>query len=307
MEILWYNFVMRRARITYEGAFHHVMNRGIEGQAIFAGKGFKDKFIEILSEKKEKLKIRLFSYCVMDNHYHLVLENTGSRMADFMKQLNGQYGTFYRKQVKGKGYVFQNRFKSILIQDTTYLQMAIAYVLRNPVRTKITSRYDRYKWSSGQYYFSKKKNTIIETNFVNDLFENQSQLEEMVKSVKTDELPVVKTKYGHILGKKNFLEIALKEYNRREERESSERQRVDDRYFEPLEKIYQEFEKIQKISIDDINIRTFHGKRLRGELLVLLKDLGGLKYSEIIKLDIFSDLQLNSLGSIYKNAIKSRG
>lgn len=289
---------MRRARITYEDAFHHVMNRGIEGQAIFAEQSFKDQFIEILSEKRVKLKIRLFAYCIMDNHFHLVLENTGSRMADFMKQLNGQYGTFYRKQVKGKGYVFQNRFKSILIQDTAYLQMAIAYVLRNPVRAKITSRYDQYKWSSGQFYFSKKKNTIIETDFVNDLFEDKSRLDELVKSVKTDELPVIKTKYGLLLGKKNFLGIALKKYNRRAERESVERQRVDDRYFEPLEKIYQEFEKLHKISIDDMDIRTFQGKRLRGELLVLLRDLGGVKYSEIIKLDIFSDLQLNSLGSI---------
>src|SRR4030042_1581932 len=124
---------MRRARITYEGAFHHVMNRGIEGLAIFSEDYLKEKFIEFLSDKQEKLKIHLFAYCVMDNHYHLVLENTGGRMGNFMKQLNGQFGTFYRKQVKGRGYVFQNRFKSILIQDTTYLQMAVAYVLRNPV------------------------------------------------------------------------------------------------------------------------------------------------------------------------------
>ena len=297
---------MRRARLTYEGAFHHVMNRGIEGQAIFSDQVFKDQFIDFLSQKKAKLKIRLFAYCIMDNHYHIVLENTGNRMVDFMKQLNGQYGTFYRKQAKGKGYVFQNRFKSTLIQDTSYLQMAIAYVLRNPIRAKISTRYDKYKWSSGQYYFTNKKNIIIETDFVNDLFGDKSDLDGMVKSIKTDELPVIKTKYGHIMGKKNFLEIALKKYNRRKERASTERKRVDDRYFEPVEKMYQEFEKQHNVSIYDIDIRTFRGKKLRSELLVLLKDLGGLKYSEIIKLDVFSDLQLNSLGSIYKNAIKSK-
>jgi len=296
---------MRRARITYEGAFHHVMNRGIEGLSIFTEASFKDKFIEILTEKTGKLKIRLFAYCIMDNHYHIVLENTGNRMADFMKQLNGQYGTFYRKQVKGKGYVFQNRFKSTLIQDTAYLQMAITYVLRNPLRAKIITGYDSYKWSSGQYYFS-KKNSIIETDFVNGLFGDKSLLDEMVKSIKTDELSVIKTKYGHILGKKNFLEIALKKFNRRKEKDSMKRHRINDRHFEPLEKIIQEFEKKHKVSIDDIDIRTFKGKRLRADLLVVLKDFGGLKYSEIIKLDFFSDLQLNSLGSIYKNAIKSK-
>lgn len=295
---------MRRARITHEGAFHHVMNGGIEGQAIFSEQIFKDQFIEILSDKKAKLKIRLFAYCIMDNHYHLVLENTGNRMADFMKQLNGQYGTFYRKQVKGRGYVFQNRFKSTLIQEGSYLQMVIAYVLRNPIRAKITKRYDIYKWSSGQYYFFNKKNKIIEIDFVNDLFGDKSHLDEMVKSIKIDELPIIKTKYGYILGNKNFLEIALKKYNRMKERESRERKRADDRCFEPLEKIFQEFEKKHKVRIDEIDIRTFKGKRLRAELLVVLKDLGGLKYSDIIKLDLFSDLQLNSLGSIYKNAAK---
>ena len=132
------------------------------------------------------------------------------RMADFMKQLNGQYGTFYRKQVKGRGYVFQNRFKSTLIQDGTYLQMAIAYVLRNPVRAMPTIRYDRYKWSSGQYYFSPQKNPIIEIDFVNGLFGKKSQLSEIVGSKRNDEMPIINTEYGHILGGKHFLEKALK-------------------------------------------------------------------------------------------------
>lgn len=145
---------------------------------------------------------------------------------------------------------------------------------------------------------------MLDTDFVEDLFENREQLEELTSSDKCDELPVIKTKYGDILGRKNFIAIALKKFNRRGAKESTERRREDDKHFEPIEKIYREFENIHKIDIKNINFRTFEGKRLRGELLVMLKDLGGFKYSEIIKLDPFSDLQFYSLGSIYKNALQ---
>ncbi len=297
---------MRRARITYDGAFHHVMNRGIEGKDIFMEDELKEKFIKFLVEKSEKAKIRLFAYCIMDNHFHLILENTGDRMGEFMKNLGSHYGMFFRKWEKSKGYVFQGRYKSTLIQDASYLKTAIAYTLRNPIRSKHTSEYDKYKWSSGHFYFSKNMSRIIDTDFVNDLFENKFYLNEQIKSLDSIDLPIVKTKYGEILGTKGFSKTALKKYEKRSENFSREKQRSSDKYFEPIEKIYHEFEKKYQISIDKIDTTTYEGKRLRGDLLVLLKELGGMKYKEIIKLDIFSDIQLNSLGSIYKNSLKSK-
>jgi REP element-mobilizing transposase RayT len=297
---------MRRARITYQGAFHHVMNRGIDGLGIFIEESLKDKFLEIVSEKQKKLRIRLFAYCIMDNHFHLILENSSGRISDFMKQVGGQFASFYRRLAGGRGYVFQDRFKSILIQDTSYLQMAIIYVLRNPIRAGVTSSFERYKWSSGKFYFSDKKSPLLDADFVEDLFGYPLQLRESIQSEKNDELPLVKTKYGTILGTKHFVKTALKKFDRRGGEESTDRKRVNDKHFEPIEKILREFENIHDISIDNINVRTYGGKRLRGELLILLKDLGGLKYSEIIKLDLFSDVQMNSLASLYKNAVDSQ-
>ena len=146
---------MKRVRITYEGAFHHVMNRGINDEDIFSPGKCKTHFLDYLETYSRKLKIRIFAYCIMDNHYHLVLENSSGRLSDFGRDLNGNYGMFYRKLKGGKGYVFQNRFKSTLIQDDSYLKMTIAYVLSNPVKAGIVEEFSQYIWSSGSMYFSK--------------------------------------------------------------------------------------------------------------------------------------------------------
>jgi len=71
----------------------------------------------------------------MDNHYHLVLDNSSGKMSEYFKRLNGQYGMYYRKITGGKGYVFQGRFNSTLIEKDAYLLHSIAYLLRNPVRS----------------------------------------------------------------------------------------------------------------------------------------------------------------------------
>ena len=77
---------MRRARLTYKGAYHHVMNRGYDGNPIFKGRKDKEDFLSLLKLYSEKLNIRIFAYCLMDNHYHLILENSSGRMSDFLKK-----------------------------------------------------------------------------------------------------------------------------------------------------------------------------------------------------------------------------
>ena len=125
---------MQRIRLTYSGALHHAMNRGHGGEKIFSGSGLKKVFIDILTETSQKLKIKIIAYCLLDNHYHLVLENSSGRLSEFFKHLNGRFGIYYRKKKGGKGYVFQSRFKSEIIQDESYLITVIAYVLMNPVK-----------------------------------------------------------------------------------------------------------------------------------------------------------------------------
>lgn len=296
---------MRRARITWQGAYHHVMNRGYEGKPIFRKKGEKEIFLDLLKVYSEKLRIRIFAYCIMDNHYHLILENSSGRMSDFLKQLNGNYGSFYRKEHGGKGYVFQGRYKSTLIQDDQYLFLAIAYVLNNPVRTRFVDKFTDYKWSSAQLIFNKKNrekkdNPIIDVEYLDDLFETKENYLRTVSEWGDEPLPIIGTKVGKIIGGEEFILNAMKKYDRRSGKESLERKRANDKYFEPLEKIIMEFENKHKVKINDIDVTIFAGKRLRGEFLYNLRERGGLKYREIIKMDLFSDMKIDSLGCLYK-------
>jgi putative transposase len=298
---------MKRIRITYPGAYHHVMNRGYDGNEIFIGDRHKSQFLDYLEYASHKMKIRLFAYCVMDNHYHLVLENASGRLSDFQRLLNGQYGMYYRKMEGGKGYVFQSRFKSTLIENDSYLIQSILYLLRNPIRAGIVQLPGDYIWSSTKHYYSGKNVGIVDADFVNELFGCQEAFQSSLHMPVKSEIPVVITKYGEIMGSDSFLEVALRKYDRRKRptEQSIGCQRQDEQYFEPLEKIWMEFERAKCINIDSLDTRTAEGKRLRGELLVHLKERGGLKYKEIGELDIFADLNIISLRTMYRNYRRS--
>jgi REP element-mobilizing transposase RayT len=293
---------MRRERITYLGAYHHVMNRGYDGNDIFFSNQNKSQFLDYLEAACNQMMIRIFAYCVMDNHYHLVLENSSGRMSDFLKLLNGQYGMYYRKMYGGKGYVFQSRFKSTLIENDGYLIQSIEYLLQNPVRAGIVTNAENYIWSSVSDYYSNQTKTIVDFEFVNQLFGSKRSLLGELASLGNKELPLKMTKHGEVLGSNNFLKLALKKHNRRQipSDQSIGVQRKDERYFDPLEKVLWEFKNIYGVNFDEIDTGTWAGKRLRGKLLVLLKDKAGLKYKEISEISIFSNLSFTSLSDLYR-------
>ncbi len=278
------------------------MNRGIEGRPILQLKSDKVLFLELLEKFQKLMKIRILAYCLMDNHYHLVLQNESGRMSDFFKQLNGQYAINYRKLHGGRGYLFQDRYKTMLIQDDAYLMLAIAYVLNNPVRKKLVSSFAEYPWSSASQYFHGKPATMVDCDYVEDLFGTEDELVRLINNLKTDELPMVRSNLGLIVGGKDFIPKALKLVERRAGAESVERRRRKDMHFEPQEKVLAEFERIKKVKLTEIDVKTYHGKRLRSELLVLLREMSGMTYREIAKIDLFSDLELNSLGGLYRQA-----
>jgi len=283
------------------------MNRGINGEAIFKADKHKTVFLDILADKVDKFRMRLFAYCIMDNHYHLVLENASGRMSDFMRNLNTQFAFYFRKQTGGKGYVFQNRFVSTIIQDDAYLKQAIVYVLQNPVQAGIVDNFRKYPWSSVKANFQKAKLKWLDGKFVQELFGSQNNLAGAIQLAGSEKLTLLKTRLGPVLGDESFVEKALERYERRLEPDGMKKKRRDDFYFEPVAKVIQEFERDKGIKIDDINIGKLHGKQLRTELLVLLHDLTGLKYREIIEIPIFSDLHYLSMSRLYHNFCKKKG
>ncbi len=278
------------------------MNRSIRGEKIFFDNKSRAHFIALLEEKIDLLKQRVLAYCLMDTHYHLILQNTSGRLSDFMGQLNGQFGMYFRKRVGGAGYVFQSRFKSTLIQEDRYLQMAIIYVLLNPVRkTWVTSPWE-YEWSSIGEYFKGVDSRLVDNRFVEELFETKANMKERLAEWVNIELPVSDTRFGEVVGDGDFVDSAVKRFDPRKEVGKSDGSEMDDRKFEDAARLIKCFEAEKGLKIEEIDTGNHQGKALRAELLVLLKDKAGLTYSEIVTLPLFGSLKYSSLGKLYRRA-----
>lgn len=293
---------MRRARLTFQGAYHHVMNRGVRGETIFFDDKAKEYFLRSLKEISQIYKIRILAYCILNNHYHLILVNSSGKLSDFMKLLNGNYGIYYRKRVGGKGYVFQNRFKSTLIDKDSYLNIAISYVLLNPVRKGLVAKCEEYKWSSMREYFSENSHSFVDRSFVEDIFGSEAELNSMLDEWRSRDLPLRTTRMGDVLGDNKFVELAKAKFDRRKKKSDSKKRRRYEFELEPTSEVIKYFEKKYKVKLEQIATRGKEGKRLRDVLLVLLKERAGLKYTEIIRLPIFKDLKYSSLGKLYRLA-----
>jgi len=297
---------MRRARITFNGAYHHVMNKGIEGKDIFFDENAIVYFLESMKEKSNKLKMRILAYCIMPNHFHIIVQNSSGKLSAFMKQLNGQYGMYYRKRKGGKGHVFQGRFKSTLIQEDAYMRMVIIYVLLNPVRKGIVSNPRAYKWSSIREYYKEEDSPFVDNKFVEGMLSSEEEMYKLLNEWKQKDLPIRKTRIGDILGEDVFIKESIKRFDRRRKRTKSRNMRLGDYRFRSFEEIIKEFEEEKGIKLNKISLNTHKGKQLRGELLVLLKDKGGLTYREIVRIAVFQSLKYSSLGKLYKRALEKR-
>lgn len=138
----------RPLRIEFEGAVYHITSRGNEKKDIFLADEDRIVFLKILREVKEKFNWLCHAYCLMNNHYHLVIETPEGNLSRAMKHLNGTYTQLYNKRHSRTGHLLQGRYKSILIQKDSYLLEVCRYVVLNPVRAGLIDKPEGWKWSS---------------------------------------------------------------------------------------------------------------------------------------------------------------
>jgi putative transposase len=147
----------RPLRISYPGAFYHVTSRGNEQKSIFKSKRDREKFIEYLESAVKRYDAVIHAYCLMDNHYHLLLETPSGNLSKIMAHINGAYTTYYNVKRDRFGHLFQGRYKAIIIEADEYAKELSRYIHLNPVRAKIVNLPEEYEWSSYTYYIGKKK------------------------------------------------------------------------------------------------------------------------------------------------------
>lgn len=161
----------RKPRIEYNGAFYHVITRGNQRQKIFRDKKDRLKYLEILSHYKNRHQFRLYSYVLMSNHIHLLIETGNITLSKIQQGINQSYTMYFNRRHKTVGHLFQGRYKAILCDREAYLLSLIKYIHMNPVRARMVKELQDYQWSSHKYYAgSEKKNCIVDTDCVLRIF-----------------------------------------------------------------------------------------------------------------------------------------
>jgi len=138
----------RPLRIEYPGAVYHITSRGNEKKAVFKSDQDRINFLNTLQHVNKRYNWICHAYCLMDNHYHLLIETPDGNLSVGMRQLNGVYTQLFNKLHGRAGHLFQGRYKSILIQKDSHLLEVCRYVVLNPVRAKMVEKPDAWKWSS---------------------------------------------------------------------------------------------------------------------------------------------------------------
>ena len=138
----------RPLRIEFPGALYHVTTRGNARQDIVADDADRETFVEVLGGVVVRLRWLCHIYCLMGNHYHLVVETPEANLSRGMRQLNGVYTQRFNRRHGRVGHVFQGRFKAVLVErDAHFLELG-RYVVRNPVRAHLVRRAEDWPWSS---------------------------------------------------------------------------------------------------------------------------------------------------------------
>ena len=138
----------RRYRIQFRGAIYHVMARGVRKSALFDDDVDRRKFLKLLAATVTRCGCLCFAYCLMSNHFHLIIQTPRANISQFMQYLNGQYAQFFNWRHRYRGHAYESRFLSPVIEDGRYLACAIAYVARNPVEALLVKDAAHWKWSS---------------------------------------------------------------------------------------------------------------------------------------------------------------
>ena len=138
----------RPLRLEFTGAVYHLTGRGNARQKIFFNDADREMFVETLARVIERYGWIWHAYCLMANHYHLLVETPKANLSLGMRQLNGIYTQSFNRRHKRVGHLFQGRFKAILVEKDAYLLELCRYIVLNPVRVKGDIKMDGWKWSS---------------------------------------------------------------------------------------------------------------------------------------------------------------
>ena len=202
----------RPLRVEYAGAFYHVLNRGNGGEKVLRQDRDKEKFLQYVGEAAGQYSLSIHTYCLMDNHFHLLVETHDANLSAAIQWLNISYAAWYNKKHNRSGHVFQGRFKSYLIDADEYLTTVSRYIHLNPVRAGVVKKPRDYPWSSYRCFAGEQKAPVwLETRQVLEQFSArtssaQAAYRGFVEDIRIEDLenPNKGAREGFIIGGDGF-------------------------------------------------------------------------------------------------------
>jgi len=210
----------RQLRIEYPGAFYHVFSRGNQKQLVFLSDEDLGFFLKCLRKAHEKFGVIIHVYCLMPNHFHIILETPLGNLSRAMHFLITNYTIYFNKKHKRVGHLFQGRFKSVLIEAVSYAKELSRYIHLNPVRSEIVERPEQYAWSSYGYYQRRTRalgwleTSVILKLFSDDPAQSRKAHEKFVLEGLGLEAPALikESVRTGILGSEEFIERIKRQY-----------------------------------------------------------------------------------------------
>jgi len=293
----------RQARIDYHGALQHVIVRGIEGRHIFKEEYDKEELYSRLKDILEKSNLQIYAWSIMSNHFHLAIQTGKTSLSGFMRQLLTGYAVNYNNRHKRRGYLFQNRYKSIVCNHDEYLLPLIRYIHLNPVKAKMITygRLKNYKWTGHKELMEGTEKGLIERDEVLGFFgraegKAKSAYEEFVKEglnidedfmsgglirsmggIKAVLMCDEKQMYDErILGNSEFVNNILEQLEQIDEKK---------RYFKDLSDLIKKLGKYYEVSYEDIlKTRTKEVRDARIVLVYLANEYLGINVTSVGRL-----------------------
>jgi REP-associated tyrosine transposase len=138
----------RPLRLEFPGALYHVTARGNARQLIYRDEEDRRLYLDLLGKEIDQQGWRCYAYCLMDNHYHLLIETPEPNLVAGMRRLNGVYTQAFNRRHRRVGHLFQGRYKAIVVDKDAYLRELCRYIVLNPVRAAAVKSPERWPWSS---------------------------------------------------------------------------------------------------------------------------------------------------------------
>jgi REP element-mobilizing transposase RayT len=207
----------RPLRIAYPGAVYHITGRGNDKKTVFKDKQDYKTFLNILHQVNKRYNWICHAYCLMGNHYHLLIETPDGNISIGMRQLNGVYTQAFNKRHKRAGHLFQGRYKAILLQKDSHLLEVCRYVVLNPVMAGLVERPDQWNWSSYSATAGKgKSHPYLTVNWILMQFNSKRGIAEkeygkFVRDKNAPESILKDLRAKSVLGEKNFV-AGLRDY-----------------------------------------------------------------------------------------------